>query len=107
MRMSSLLAPASVREATVTELEYCQSDVPDPTRPGDGETCDPVAVYLALPPTVFGGVLRGLAALKLPTDSRIVVEKPFGHDLASARELNDLIPADVPRAFGVFASTTS
>jgi glucose-6-phosphate 1-dehydrogenase len=55
-----------------------------------------VAVYLALPPAVFEGVIRGLAAIELPAESRIVVEKPFGHDLASARALNELIHPTFP-----------
>jgi glucose-6-phosphate 1-dehydrogenase len=90
--------PASAREATVADLEYRQADVTDPAELGAviGAGTDPVAVYLALPPTVFDGVLRGLAALKLPKHSRIVIEKPFGHDLASARELNDLIRPAFP-----------
>jgi glucose-6-phosphate 1-dehydrogenase len=47
--------------------------------------------YLALPPAAFGPTAAGLAAAGLargPGWSRIVVEKPFGRDLASARELN-------------------
>jgi glucose-6-phosphate 1-dehydrogenase len=47
--------------------------------------------YLGLPPDLIGPVARGLARAKLHLDRkrcRIVVEKPFGHDLASARELN-------------------
>ena len=44
--------------------------------------------YLAIPPTLFPTVIRGLGKAGLATDARIVVEKPFGRDLASARELN-------------------
>lgn len=90
--------PMSVREATVAELEYRQADVTDPAQLAEiiGESNDPVAVYLALPPTLFRDVLQGLAKVKLPENSRIVIEKPFGHDLASARELNDLIRPTFP-----------
>ncbi|TYB65316.1 glucose-6-phosphate dehydrogenase [Nonomuraea sp. PA05] len=45
--------------------------------------------YLAVPPALFSPVAEGLAAVGLNRDARLVVEKPFGHDLASARELND------------------
>jgi glucose-6-phosphate 1-dehydrogenase len=44
--------------------------------------------YLAVPPGLFGAVADGLAAAGLAERARLVVEKPFGRDLASARELN-------------------
>jgi len=44
--------------------------------------------YLEIPPSLFATVVAGLAgAGALPPTARVVVEKPFGHDLASAREL--------------------
>jgi len=44
--------------------------------------------YLEIPPALFATVVAGLAtAGALPSSARVVVEKPFGHDLASAREL--------------------
>jgi glucose-6-phosphate 1-dehydrogenase len=43
--------------------------------------------YLETPPSLFGRVVRGLAAAGLTSDARIMVEKPFGRDLASARAL--------------------
>jgi glucose-6-phosphate 1-dehydrogenase len=47
--------------------------------------------YLEIPPFLFGTVVAGLAAAGLTENARVVVEKPFGHDLASARELNEQI----------------
>ncbi|HSB21841.1 MAG TPA: glucose-6-phosphate dehydrogenase [Burkholderiaceae bacterium] len=44
--------------------------------------------YLAIPPTLFPAVIRGLGAAGLAHGARVIVEKPFGRDLASARELN-------------------
>ena len=44
--------------------------------------------YLAVPPTMFEAVIRGLGASGCSRDARIVVEKPFGRDLASARALS-------------------
>jgi glucose-6-phosphate 1-dehydrogenase len=44
--------------------------------------------YLEIPPSLFGRVVEGLAAANLTSHARVVVEKPFGHDLASARALN-------------------
>jgi glucose-6-phosphate 1-dehydrogenase len=43
--------------------------------------------YLEIPPFLFGTVVKGLAEAGLTKTARIVVEKPFGHDMASAREL--------------------
>ncbi len=50
--------------------------------------------YLALPPSAFGPTVTGLGEAGLVDAEgwvRLVVEKPFGRDLASARELNDLV----------------
>jgi len=51
--------------------------------------------YLAIPPSVFSSVIGGLKTAGLHRSGRVVVEKPFGRDLASARELN----ADLHVAF--------
>ena len=45
--------------------------------------------YLEIPPFLFGRVVAGLAEAGLTKNARIVVEKPFGHDRESARELAD------------------
>ena len=44
--------------------------------------------YLEIPPSLFGTVVQGLATAGLTKGARVVVEKPFGHDLESAQELN-------------------
>jgi glucose-6-phosphate 1-dehydrogenase len=46
------------------------------------------AHYLAIPPSLFETVIKGLAAASLTEGARVIVEKPFGRDLASARALN-------------------
>jgi glucose-6-phosphate 1-dehydrogenase len=51
-----------------------------------GEARCPV-FYLEIPPFLFGRVIKGLTEAGLTKTGRVVVEKPFGHDLASAREL--------------------
>jgi len=59
------------------------------------------AFYLAIPPSLFATVIQnlGLAGLAGPTqDSRVIVEKPFGRDLASARELNAVTQAVFPES---------
>jgi glucose-6-phosphate 1-dehydrogenase len=49
--------------------------------------------YLEIPPFLFGTVVKGLAEAGLTENARVVVEKPFGHDLESARELADELHA--------------
>jgi glucose-6-phosphate 1-dehydrogenase len=50
------------------------------------------AHYLAIPPALFGKVVEHLAQADCaPDGSRVIVEKPFGRDLASARELNRIL----------------
>lgn len=46
------------------------------------------AHYLAIPPALFHTVINSLGASGLAENARVIVEKPFGRDLASARELN-------------------
>ncbi len=54
------------------------------------------AHYLAIPPTFFPVVLRGLKEVGLNDGARVIVEKPFGRDLASARDLNRLLCSEFP-----------
>lgn len=54
------------------------------------------AHYLAIPPDLFATVIQGLAAAGLAADARVVVEKPFGRDLASARALNRVAHSAFP-----------
>ena len=49
------------------------------------------AHYLAIPPPLFGPVVEQLARSGCAKGSRVVVEKPFGEDLASARDLNRIL----------------
>ncbi len=56
----------------------------------------PVVLYLALPPQVFEPAIRAAAAAGLPEGSRLVIEKPFGQDLESARTLNALLRTVLP-----------
>jgi glucose-6-phosphate 1-dehydrogenase len=54
------------------------------------------AHYLAIPPSLFETVIRGLGAAKLAEHARVIVEKPFGRDLASAQELNQVAHSVFP-----------
>jgi glucose-6-phosphate 1-dehydrogenase len=73
-------------------FSYVSGDYEDPAtftalRKALGRARRP-AHYLAIPPSLFETVIKGLGAAKLAEHARVIVEKPFGRDLASARELN-------------------
>src|SRR5262245_39437139 len=74
-------------------LSYVSGDFDDDaTYERVGEAIDGAKTpvfYLEIPPFLFGRVVKGLAEAGLTKTGRVVVEKPFGHDLASARELAD------------------
>jgi glucose-6-phosphate 1-dehydrogenase len=80
-----------VFDRLAARLSYVQGDF------GDAATYDRVAnalgsaqrpvFYLEIPPFLFGTVIKGLSEAGLTKHARVVVEKPFGHDLASARAL--------------------
>ncbi len=63
-----------------------------------GHLEEPIVAYLALPPALFAPTIEALTAAGLPEGSRIVVEKPFGEDLASAQELNRLLRETFPES---------
>ena len=54
------------------------------------------AYYLAIPPSLFSTVVETLAALHLCRGARVIVEKPFGRDLESARKLNTILHKAFP-----------
>jgi glucose-6-phosphate 1-dehydrogenase len=56
------------------------------------------AHYLAIPPALFGTVVRQLGRLGCGQGGRVIVEKPFGTDLASAQELNRILHAVFPES---------
>jgi len=76
-------------------LGYVDGDYQDPeTFKALGRQLDTArrpAHYLAIPPNMFETVLEQLENCGCTTDARIIVEKPFGHDLESARHLNQVI----------------
>ncbi|WP_420452929.1 hypothetical protein [Ilumatobacter sp.] len=81
------------------DLSYLSGDSTEPSTYDElaerlGDVRLPV-VYAALPPGIFGDVARGIDASSLPDTTRLVVEKPFGSDATSARELHDEITAEL------------
>ena len=76
-------------------LRYVDGDYNDPStyvrlRQELGEAKRPLH-YLAIPPSLFATVAEGLAKLGAGMDSRLVVEKPFGRDRESARQLDCIL----------------
>ena len=67
------------------------------TRLEEIDGADGVLFYLAIPPSVYGTVIEQIGAARLSARAdqrgwrRVIVEKPFGTDLASARELNQVV----------------
>ncbi len=55
------------------------------------------AYYLAIPPSLFATVIRNLGTAGIAQDARLIVEKPFGRDLASAVELDAIAHAVFPQ----------
>src|SRR5919201_1771174 len=54
-------------------------------------SCGRSAYYLAIPPVLFELVVEQLGKAGCTQGARVIVEKPFGHDVASARELNRIL----------------
>ncbi len=52
--------------------------------------------YLAIPPTLFPVVVKGLGQSGCSKNARVIIEKPFGRDLVSARKLNDVLHQEFP-----------
>ncbi len=86
---------AAAFETLCSRLGYVSGDYRDPQtfvslRKALGTAQHPLH-YLAIPPSLFGAVAEGLANSGCAAGARIVVEKPFGNDLASAQELNRIL----------------
>ncbi len=81
-------------------LHYVSGEYDDPAlyprlRTALGDARRPLA-YLAIPPSLFATVVGRMAEAGLATNARVVVEKPFGRDLASARALNQILHRHLP-----------
>ncbi|HWK70287.1 MAG TPA: glucose-6-phosphate dehydrogenase [Burkholderiaceae bacterium] len=94
IRQSGKIDDKEAFEQLVSQVSYVSGDY---TRPDTfarlkhalGGARRP-AHYLAIPPSLFATVIKSLDAAGLAQGARVIVEKPFGRDLASARELNRL-----------------
>jgi glucose-6-phosphate 1-dehydrogenase len=105
---AGLKAPDEVSSAMARALTYLHGEMDDPSLYDrlaatlkDAGGTDGVLFYLAIPPSVYGTVVERLSAAGLIKSGtpqgwrRIIVEKPFGTDLETARALNRLLHAHV------------
>ncbi|NLD77199.1 MAG: glucose-6-phosphate dehydrogenase [Acidimicrobiales bacterium] len=99
---AGLQPEAEVLDRLLARLSYVQGDY----RHGDtfervAEAIDGVHLpvfYFAIPPDMFDDVVGGLVATGIHEGARVVLEKPFGRDLRSARELNQLLHRHFPES---------
>ena len=81
-------------------LQYIDGDYQDPAtfeklrKALGGATCP--AHYLAIPPSLFGSVVESLGKSGCAKNARVIIEKPFGHDLLSAQKLNGILHTVFP-----------
>jgi glucose-6-phosphate 1-dehydrogenase len=83
-------------------LQYIDGDYGDPAtfaalRKALGQSQCP-AHYLAIPPSLFATVVEALKSSGCAKNARVIIEKPFGHDMASAKELNETLKTAFPES---------
>ena len=95
LRLNKMDPDAPAAKRMLELLRYVDGDLNEPaTYKAVGAEMPPgshALFYLEVPPALFGRIAGGLAAAGLAKGSRVMVEKPFGFDLRSARELNDTL----------------
>ena len=96
-RSRTAASRSTTRCSTASPRGSRTSRATSPTRPPSSGVAKAISgarspvFYLEIPPFLFGTVIKGLAEAGLTKNARVVVEKPFGHDLASARALAEEI----------------
>src|SRR5215813_6317429 len=89
--------PPPAKKAVVATSRYHQADVTDPSSMAAVvQGPEPLAAYLALPPSVFPGAVSALHHAGTAPGSIVVLEKPFGEDLGEAIALNHLLSSLYP-----------
>ena len=100
VRQSGKVDDRAALRHMLSRLGYVRGDYNDPgtftrVKKALGKAQRPTH-YLAIPPALFPTVIKGLGAAGLADGARVIVEKPFGRDLASARELNRIARSVFP-----------
>ena len=94
------VADAEVFAKLISLLQYVDGNYNDAStfkalkKALDG--CKRPAHYLAIPPSMFETVVEGLGSSGCANNARVIIEKPFGRDLASAEELNQVLHSVFP-----------
>ena len=100
IEQSDIIMDRRVLKRLLSLLHYVSGDYNDPSTfvalKDTLRTAKRPAYYLAIPPPLFATVIEGLGAAGLTDNARVIVEKPFGRDLASARKLNAVARAAFP-----------
>ncbi|WP_102157969.1 glucose-6-phosphate dehydrogenase [Zhihengliuella halotolerans] len=104
-RVTAALGRADAAEAlprVLGDTRYVAGDATDPHLLGrlleslEVDSDSPLVIYFALPPQVSAAVCETLAGLDLPENTTLALEKPFGYDAQSAKDLNVLLSKSVP-----------
>ena len=103
--------PGGARRAGSSTCPTCRATTGSPTSTTPWPTvldghANPL-FYLAIPPVLFDDVVQGLGRVGVADSGRVVVEKPFGRDAASAKRAQRLHPLGLPRGRASSASTTT
>jgi glucose-6-phosphate 1-dehydrogenase len=89
-------------EKLIAQLKYVDGDYRDPATfeklRAELDKCQRPLHYLAIPPSLFTTVIEGLGHSGCAKQARLVVEKPFGRDRATARALNRALHASFPES---------
>jgi glucose-6-phosphate 1-dehydrogenase len=95
LRLNEMDPDTPAARRMVELLRYVDGDLNDPATykavGAEIQQGSHALFYLEVPPVLFGRIAGGLAAAGLAKGSRVMVEKPFGFDVRSARELNDTL----------------
>ncbi len=83
---------------SLTGIEYRRADITDSAQLGEllGSLSGKIALYFAVPPTVAAKSCEAMRTLTLPPGIMLALEKPFGTDVESAKQLNALLDSLVP-----------
>jgi glucose-6-phosphate 1-dehydrogenase len=100
LKLNSIDPDSDAARRMLSLLKYEDGDLDDPATYaamaqalGDARR---VLYYLEVPPSLFGRIADGIAAAGRATNARVMVEKPFGTDLASAQKLNETVHQHFP-----------
>jgi len=96
LRLNNVDPASAAASSMLGQLRYVDGDLDDDVtyqQMSDvvGPASRPPLFYLEVPPSLFGRITKGIADAGRAKNARVMVEKPFGHDLKSAQQLNDLM----------------